>query len=82
MSSDDYFKKVKKTYFTGLFYNKFANKTLMYVVTPCIDEQGRFVGCVIVEVGLKRINHVLIDREGLEETGETYIVNRDETHGF
>ena len=78
VSSDDYFKEGKeKTYFTDLFYNKFANKTLMYVVTPCIDEQGRFVGCVIVEVGLKRINHVLIDREGLEETGETYIVNRD-----
>jgi len=78
VSSEHYFKEGKeKTYFTDLFYNKFANNNLMYVVTPCIDGEGRFVGCVIVEVGMKRIHNVLADREGLEGTGETYIVNRE-----
>ncbi len=78
VSAENYFKEAKeKTYFTDLFYNTFANKSLMYVVTPCIDGQGRFVGYVVVEAGLDRIYNILSDREGLEETGETYLVNRE-----
>ncbi len=78
VSSEYYFKEGKeKTCFTDLFYNKFANKNLLYIVSPCIDAQGRFAGCVILEVGMKRIYNILVDREGLGETGETYVVNRE-----
>ncbi len=78
VSSEYYFKEGKvKTHFTSLFYNKFAGKNLMYITTPCFDLQGRFVGCVILEVGLKRIYNVLNDREGLGETGESYLVDQE-----
>ena len=66
-----------ETYFTDLFYNKFANENLMYVVTPCFDLQGMFVGCVMIEVDMKKFYKILEDREGLGETGETYVVNQD-----
>ncbi|MBI5677911.1 MAG: HAMP domain-containing protein [Planctomycetes bacterium] len=78
ISTETYFKQAReKTYFTDLFYNKFANENLMYVVTPCFDLQGMFVGCVMIEMDMKRLCKILVDREGLGETGETYLVNQD-----
>jgi methyl-accepting chemotaxis protein len=78
VSTEPYFKRGKeKTYFTDLFYNKFTGKNLLYVVTPCLDQQGRFVGCVIAEINMNRLCDVLVDREGLGQSGETYIVNQE-----
>ncbi len=78
VSAETYFKQGReKTYITDLFYNTLAGKNLMFVVTPCHDLQGQFVGCVMIEIDLKRIYNVLTDRTGLGESGETYIVNQD-----
>ncbi len=78
ISSENYFKQGKeKTYFTDLFYNKFSDANLMYIITPCLDRGGKFVGCVMVEMNMKKINEVLVNREGLGESGETYLVNRE-----
>src|SRR3990170_5034076 len=78
VSTEPYFKYGKeKTYFTDLFYNKFAGKNLLYVVTPCLDQQGRFLGCVIAEININRIYDMLVDRDGLGQSGETYIVNQE-----
>lgn len=77
ISPEPYFKLSReKTYFTDLFYNKFVNENLMYVVTPCFDLQGVYVGCVMIEVDMKKFYKILVDREGLGESGETYIVNQ------
>lgn len=78
VSGEPYFQQGKeKTYFTDLFYNKLAGRNMMYVTTPCHDLQGQFVGCVVIEMNLDRIYDVLLDREGLGESGETYIVNQE-----
>jgi len=78
ISTETYFKQAReKTCFTDLFYNKFAGENLMYVNTPCLDMQGQFVGCVMIEVDMKKFYKILEDREGLGETGETYVVNQD-----
>ncbi|MEK7297101.1 MAG: hypothetical protein AAB069_04290, partial [Planctomycetota bacterium] len=78
VSAEPCFKEGKeKTHFTGLFYNKFAGKNLMWITTPCFDMQGRFAGCVILEMGMKRIYNLLVDREGLGETGESYLIDRE-----
>lgn len=78
MSAETYFKLGRqKTYITDLFYNKFALKNRMYVLTPCLDTQGQFVGCLLVEMDLKKVYSILADRKGLGETGETYVVNQD-----
>src|SRR3972149_1632157 len=77
-SGEVYFKRGKeKTYFTDLFYNKFVGDNNMYVVTPCHDILGRFVGCVILEINVKGIYEMLADRQGPGETFETYIVNQE-----
>jgi len=78
VSEEIYFKRGKeKTYFTDLFYNKFVGGNNMYVVTPCHDILGRFVGCVMLEINVKGIYEMLADHEGLGETFETYIVNQE-----
>ncbi len=78
VSGETYFKQGKEnTCFTDLFYNKFAGGNLMYIVTPCRDQQGRFVGCVMLEMEMDRIYDVLTNREGLGESGETYLVNKE-----
>jgi len=78
ISEETYFKTgMGKTHFTDLFYNKFAEKNLIYVITPCRDLQEKFIGCVIVEMDMDRIYDMLSDREGLGESGETYLVNKE-----
>ncbi len=78
ISMEAYFKQGKEnTCFTDLFYNKFAGENLMYIITPCNDQQGRFIGCVMLEMDMGRINDVLTNREGLGESGETYLVNKE-----
>lgn len=78
VSDEIYFKRGKeKTYFTDLFYNKFVGDNTLYVVTPCHDILGRFVGCVILDINVKGLYEMLADPEGLGETFETYIVNKE-----
>ncbi|MEK6635438.1 MAG: methyl-accepting chemotaxis protein [Planctomycetota bacterium] len=78
ISSEPYFKLGReKAYLTDLFYNKLAGKNSMYVIMPCTGEQGKFIGCVITEMNMKKIYDILNDREGLGESGETYLVNRE-----
>ena len=78
ISAETYFKQSReKTYFTDLFYYKYSNQNVMQVATPCVSMQGQFIGCVILETNMENISDLLVDREGLGESGETYIVNRD-----
>ncbi len=78
MSAETYFKFGKqKTYITDLFYNTFAHKNRMYVLTPCLDTQKQFVGCLLIEIDLKKVYAILNDRKGLGETGKTYAVNQN-----
>ena len=78
ISAESYFKQGReKTYITDLFYYKYSNENIMQVATPCVSAQGQFMGCLILETNMKKIYDVLVDREGMGESGETYIVNRD-----
>ena len=62
LTDEIYFKMGKeKTYLTDLFYNKFVGGNSMYVITPCQDILGRFVGCVILEINVKGIYEMLAD---------------------
>ena len=45
---------------------------------PVFDEGNRkFVGVVVIRISTERLNEITVDRTGLGETGEIYLVNRD-----
>ncbi|MGQ3683504.1 MAG: methyl-accepting chemotaxis protein [Candidatus Loosdrechtia sp.] len=78
ISTEYYFQSGKeRTHFTGVFYDKLSGKNLMYLITPCFDSQGRFIGCVIVKLKIKRIYDGLFDHEDLGNLGEAYLVNQE-----
>jgi len=44
---------------------------------PIFDAEGTKIGVLIAQTGVPALDNVLLDREGLGESGETYIVNFD-----
>lgn len=41
------------------------------------DEQGKTIGVLAIQVSLDQINHIMTNRTGLGETGESYLVGPD-----
>ncbi len=48
----------------------------MFIVTPVVRD-GKVVGSIGLQVSLDRINAIMLERSGLGETGETYLVGPD-----
>jgi len=49
----------------------------LVVVEPVRDSQGEVVGVLCGRTSLNRLNQIMLERSGLGETGETYIVAQD-----
>ncbi len=48
----------------------------MTISTPLFDEQGQSLGVVAVHLNLDQLDQIILERAGLGETGETYLVDR------
>lgn len=48
-----------------------------FVGAPVHDEDGQFVGEVVLQLPLDRINAIMQERSGLGESGETYLIGKD-----
>ncbi|MGI9417768.1 MAG: methyl-accepting chemotaxis protein, partial [Geminicoccaceae bacterium] len=48
-----------------------------FISTPMLDERGRFMGALVFQMPIARLNAVLQASSGLGETGEAYIVGAD-----
>ena len=66
-----------ETYFTSiLFDEEFGAKG--FAVSAPILNNGKLLGVIILKFGLNELFDITLDREGLGETGETFIVNEEE----
>ncbi len=54
-----------------------SNEPAAFFGTPLFDTAGTFIGVAAFQVSLKQINAIMQNREGLGETGETYLVGPD-----
>lgn len=58
-------------------YTQDGQKRVALTSVPIFDQQNKKIGVLIAQTGVPALDQVLLDREGLGETGETYIVNFD-----
>ncbi len=76
-SSMPYFAEGKKDIFVQNFYYSLRLKQLTTVVAfPIKDYSGKTVGVLAARINLDEISDVMLERSGLGETGETYLVNK------
>ncbi len=76
-SNDDFYTQAQnKTYFKDM-YNSKDDQALVYAISTPIkdDATGKTLGVVVAEIDTTELYALLLDRSGMGDTGETYIVN-------
>ncbi len=58
-------------------YPPFENKDAAFVAMPLLSENGEVEAVVAAQLSIEQISKVMLDRTGLGETGETYLVGSD-----
>ena len=66
-----------KTHFTSILFDEEFGIKGFAVSAPILDN-GKLLGVIILKFGLNELFDITLDREGLGETGETFIVNEEE----
>ncbi|MBA3530402.1 MAG: cache domain-containing protein [Ardenticatenales bacterium] len=75
LSNRPYFKEgLKGEYVSAPFYSLEFNQPSIVVVSPVLDDQGQVVGVFGGRAGLATLSEIMLERAGLGETGETYLV--------
>jgi PAS domain S-box-containing protein len=70
----------KETYIKDAYYSEVAKEPLMAVSTPFLDSQtGELLGVLAARVTLDKLNSIVVEKTGMGDTGEIYIVNK---YGF
>lgn len=73
---DDYYMAVKETgqyYITEAYYDEVVQTYLMSISVPMFDDQGEFIGCVIVDNELTELENII--KEYNSENGWFYVLN-------
>jgi methyl-accepting chemotaxis protein len=67
-----------ETAFSDFEWFEPAKKACMFVVSPVYDSKGAVKAVTVVELDNTSIEAVIKDRTGLGDSGETYVVGRDQ----
>ncbi len=77
-SGDLFFLNTKeKTYVKDAFYDEEFGKNSIAISTPIFDEAKEFLGIFVVRIEIEELNEITLDRTGLGQTGEIYLINKD-----
>ena len=77
-SNQTYFREgLKGSYVQPPFYSPSLGRMSVVVVRPVVDEQGYVWGVLAGRAGLKALNEMMLERAGLGQTGETYLIGRN-----
>lgn len=74
-SSDKFFQKGMQDSYRE--YSQVDGKRVAIAAVPIIDSQNQKIGVLIAQTGVPILDEVVLDRDGLGETGETYLVSYD-----
>jgi len=77
MGHDEIFLNSKEsTYIRDIYFSEFFSDVVMCVGTPILSND-KFLGVIIADLNLDELFEITLDRIGLGETGEIYLVNKD-----
>jgi hypothetical protein len=68
--------KEKETHFHNFYYDLELQQPVMSITTPIKDNNEKIIGVLVGLINLEGISDIMIERSGLGETGETYLVNK------
>ncbi len=75
-SDEPYFIEGKKgTYAQVFYYDISLQRPEIAVSAPIIDNNGTFIGVLVGMLNIQRVEDLMLQRSGLGNTGETYLVN-------
>jgi methyl-accepting chemotaxis protein len=60
-------------------YTRENQNRIAITTVPITDDNGQKIGVLIAQTGVPVLDKIVLDRDGLGETGETYLVNFDKT---
>jgi len=63
------------TYVSDIFHSLALGRPTMVIAAPVTDSDGQLLGVVAGHVDLEGLSEIMLERSGLGETGETYLVN-------
>jgi len=76
-SADEIYLKVKESSFmSDIHYFKNSGTPTINLAAPVISS-GEFLGVIVANLDAKELFKITLDRTGMGETGEIYLVNRD-----
>jgi PAS domain S-box-containing protein len=79
-SAEPYFQRGSSiTFVQNAYASPLTGETTITVSTPLFDTdgRGRKVGVLVAHLNLERIDRIVLERSGLGETGNTYLVGLD-----
>jgi signal transduction histidine kinase/ActR/RegA family two-component response regulator len=65
-----------QTYIQNVYPAPDTEIPTMTIATPMLDTLGRRIGVLAVHLNLDRMDRIILDRAGLGETGEMYLIDR------
>lgn len=75
--SDTYYTEGRKDVFVqNVYISPQTSKPAMTISSPVFDESGNLLGVVAAHIDIERLDQLILQRAGLGETGETYLVDR------
>jgi two-component system, sensor histidine kinase and response regulator len=67
----------EQSFFDFKPYAPSQDEPASFISEPVFDESGSFIGVLVFQMPIKRINKIMHVAAGMGETGETYIVGED-----
>ena len=65
------------TYVQPVSQSELAGSSAITIATPLFDRSGQRIGVVAAILNLERLDRIVLERTGLGESGETYLVGTD-----
>ena len=75
-NADYFIKGLKETYVQNFYFDMALQQPAMTIATPIKDNRAKTIAVLAGRVNLDKIADIMIERSGLGETGETYLVNK------
>ena len=81
-ADQSYFIQGRTNIYVQTFYSSPENgQPIITVATPLFDENRRRVGVLVGHLNMERVDRIILERTGLGESGETYLVTSEYKFG-
>ena len=67
----------EKSYIKDVYYDEEFEREAIGISSPIFDETKQLLGVFVAKMGIDELSELTLDRTGLGDTGEIYLINKD-----